>query len=183
MPYVIYSTIADASVARCDGRLSDLMLREGEIAIPCAAGADPNDPAWADEAANYSVRYGLGNARTLAQERIDRAAADARARYITTGTGQEATYQLKAEEAIAYVAAGRPANTSAYPLLTAEAAATSASVSDLADAVQQMRTQWVQLAAGIEGVRMGGKMAVKVAQDVASITATEAHVIQALAEF
>lgn len=181
MPYIIYSTLADAPVARWDGRLGDLMLRDGEVAIPCAAGADPNDPAWAAEAGDYAAKYAITNARTLAQERIDRAAANARARYITTGAGQEATYQLKADEANAYIAAGRPADASAYPLLNAEATATGATLSDLADAVLLMRQQWVQLAAGIEGVRMGGKVAVQAAPDTTSIAAAADQAIQTLA--
>ena len=174
MPYIVYSIADEAPVVRCDGRLSDIMLRAGEVAIPCAAGADPNDPAWADEAANYEARHAVSNARTLALDRIDRAASDARARHITTGAGQEATYQLKADEAAAFIAAGRPADTSAYPLLTAEATATGSTVSNLADAVQVMRQQWVQLAAYIEGVRMGNKAAAVAATDMAGIAAAVA---------
>lgn len=180
MSYVIYSLAHVAPVARWDGRLSDIALREGEVAIPCPAGVDPNDPAWAAEAALYDAKHALANARTLAQERIDHLAAEARGRHITTGAGQEATYQLKAEEAAAYIAAGRPADTTAYPLLTAEATATGATVSNLADAVQLMRQQWVQLAAYIEGARMGGKVAVQTASDLPSIETAVVQAEQAL---
>lgn len=180
MAYVIYSLAHAAPVARWDGRLSDLTLREGEVAIPCPTSADPNDPTWAVEAAQYEAMHALPNTRTLAQERIDRLASEARGRHITTGTGQEATYQLKADEAAAYIAAGRPADTSAYPLLTAEATATGATVSDLADAVRLMRQQWVQLAAYIEGARMGGKVAVQAATDLPAIEAALSQVEQAL---
>lgn len=171
MPYILYSLAANAPVARWDGRLTDLMLRDGEVAIPCPAGADPNDPFWAEEAANYDARHALANARARALDRIDQMAADARARHITTGAGQEATYQLKADEATAFIATGRPADTGAYPLLTAEATATANTVSALADAVQVMRQQWVQLAAYIEGVRMGSKTAATAATDMAGIAA------------
>lgn len=180
MSYVIYSTRHDAPVARSDGRLCDLELRAGEVAIPCQPGDDPNDPKWAAEAANYEANHALVNARALALDRIDRLAAEARARHITTGAGQEATYQLKAEEAAAYIAAGRPADTSAYPLLSAEATATGATVSDLAAAVQLMRQQWVQLAAYIEGARMGGKVTVQAAPDLSAIDAAVAQAEQAL---
>ena len=169
MSYIIYSTIADAPVARCDGHLCEIMLREGEIAIPCAPGADPNDPAWCVEAGQYDVKYCVLNARTLAMERIDRLACEARARYITTGAGQEATYQIKADEAAGYIAAGRPADTSSWPLLSAEASATGITVNELADTVIATRQQWISLAAMIESRRMGGKALIASLNDVDEI--------------
>ena len=180
MAFIIYSLKQSAPVARWDGRLSDLSIRDGEVAIPCQDGADPNDPKWSIEAAAYEAKYSLDIARDRALERIDRFASEARGRHITAGVGQEATYQLKAEEAAAYIAAGRPADDSAYPLLAAEAMATGATASDVADAVQLMRQQWVQLAAYIEGVRMGGKVAVQAATELSVIKIAVAQAEQAL---
>lgn len=168
MPYIIYSLFADAPIARCDGLLSELTLREGEVALPCPAGADPNDPAWVIEACNYT-EHALPNAKRVGKERVDFLAAEARRRFITTGAGQEATYQLKAAEAGAYIAAERPTDTILWPLLSAEAAATGTSVSALADLVLSMRHQWIQLAAVIESARIGGKMAIEQAVDLAGV--------------
>lgn len=169
MPYIVYSVLCSAPVARWDGRLSDIALRPGEVAIPCEAEADPNNATWGAEAADYGSKYELDNARTLATERIDSAAAAARARYITTGAGQEATYLTKEREADAFVAAGRPSDTSAYPMLVAEAAGCGTTIGVVADLVRATRNQWVPLAATIEGLRMGGKSAVAAANDVQAI--------------
>lgn len=73
MPYIIYSTTASLAVCRNDGALADISLRPGEIAIPCDAGADPNDPRWADEAALYDEKYALINARAFKLGEINRA--------------------------------------------------------------------------------------------------------------
>ena len=113
----------------------------------------------------------LTDYKSKAQDAIDQAAGRARARYITVAPGQEATYQAKAAEADAYVVAGRPADTTPYPILTAEAQARGISVSDMADMVRTMRDQWTQLAAAIEGIRIGGKLAVDAAADHAGVDA------------
>jgi hypothetical protein len=81
----------------------------------------------------------LSDYKEAAKDAIDRAAGRARARYITVAPGQEATYQAKAAEADAYVAAGRPSDTTPYPILTAEAQVRGISVSDTADLVRTIR--------------------------------------------
>ena len=73
MPFIIYSRNAQAPIARWDGRLSDIVLLDGDVAIPCAADADPNDPVWSDEAAAYDERYALTNAREIKLGEINRA--------------------------------------------------------------------------------------------------------------
>jgi hypothetical protein len=113
----------------------------------------------------------LADYKSQAKDAIDQAAGRARARYITVAPGQEATYQAKAIEADAYVAAGRPADTAPYPILTAEAQARGVSVSQIADLVRTTRDQWAQLAAAIEGIRIGGKLAVDAAADHAGVDA------------
>jgi hypothetical protein len=113
----------------------------------------------------------LADYKAQAQDAIDQSAGRARARYITVAPGQEATYQAKSAEADAYVAAGRPADTSAYHILTAEAAARGVTVSAVADLVRATRDQWTQLAAAIEGIRIGGKLAVENAADHAGVDA------------
>jgi hypothetical protein len=121
----------------------------------------------------------IDQVKAAAKARIDAAAGRARARYITVAPGQEATYQAKAAEADAYVAAGRPADTSAYPILTAEAQVRSIDVSQLADLVRETRDQWVQFVSVVEALRIGGKLAVDAATDHVAV---EAAVAQAEAE-
>jgi hypothetical protein len=130
--------------------------------------------------ANPPPSVPLPEYKAQAKKAIDEAAGRARARYITAVPGQEATYQAKAAEADAYVAAGRPADTSAYPILTAEAQARGISVSALADLVRATRDQWIQLAAAIEALRIGGKLAVEAAADHAAVDAARDQTIHQL---
>lgn len=97
-------------------------------------------------------------------------AGQARAKYITPIIGQDLTYQAKAEEAQAFIQAGRPTDATAYPLLATEAPRRRMTVSDLADEVLATRQAWIQKAAQIEGARMGGKTALQ-----AAATAEEAR--------
>ena len=69
MPYIIYSTFAGLAVCRNDGALADISLRPGEIPIPCDAGADPNDPRWADEAALSQLKDGYPEGEVQSWER------------------------------------------------------------------------------------------------------------------
>lgn len=118
--------------------------------------------------------------RTKAKAGIDAAAGSARSRFITTVPGQESTYQLKAEEANAYIAANRPADTTAYPMLSAEAEGRGMVVSDLADEILATRTKWVQAAAQIEKARVSGKAAVDGAPDDSNFDAIAKPYIDAL---
>jgi hypothetical protein len=144
---------------------------QGKMIVPGADGKpipqDPPKPALADY-------------KSQAQNAIDQAAGLARARYITVAPGQEATYQAKAAEADAYVAAGSPADTTPYPILAAEAQARGISVSDMAELVRTTRDQWTQLAATIEGMRIGGKLAVDAAADHASVDAAKESAVAQL---
>ena len=62
----------------------------------------------------------LANAKASAAAKIDSAAGRARARYITTTPGQDATYTAKYAEAQAYRAAGYPGNLAGYPFIAGE---------------------------------------------------------------
>jgi hypothetical protein len=149
----------------------DLLLQTAEFGeIPFTASPDDTEQHGRDIYARAMAgEWGpvaeyqpppLSDYKESAKNAIDAAAGRARARYITVAPGQEATYQAKAAEADAYVAAGRPSDTTPYPILTAEAQVRGISVSDTADLVRTIRDQWVQLAAAIEAIRIGGKLAV-----------------------
>ena len=58
-----------------------------------------------------------------AKQSIDGAASRARSRHSTMISGQGSMYMIKADEAARYIAAGSPADASAYALLSAEAQA------------------------------------------------------------
>ena len=103
--------------------------------------------------------------RALSKTSIDIAAGAARGRFITTVPGQEATYQLKADEANAFIAANRPTDTTDYPMLSAEAEGRGVTVSALADEIVVIRALWLKAAAQIEKARVTGKGAIDAAQD------------------
>lgn len=113
----------------------------------------------------------LTQIKAAAASAIDSAAGAARARYITIAPGQEATYQIKAEQAAAYKSAGYPADASPWALIDLEAQATGSTPRNTADLVLATRDAWVQIAAQIEAARIGGKQAVAQAADGAAVDA------------
>lgn len=110
---------------------------------------------------------------------VDSAAEEQRLKYITGGAGQAETYRIKADEAKAFIAAGRPADSSPYPIITAEAVAVGSTVSDLADLVVQTLATWTAKAAAIEAARRKGKVDISAcaATDSANPTAAEAKAV------
>lgn len=121
----------------------------------------------------------------LAQERksaivyLYAAVSRARTKYAPTAEHQTVIYDVKAQEADAYVLAGRPADASAFPLLVASAAANNRAVSDHADMILSKRDAWIQVAAATERLREEGENAIRAASDMATITATrDAYVAQ-----
>lgn len=140
-------------------------------------GSDENGrPTWVEK-----PQPSADTRRAAAKTSIDTAAGTARSRYITVAVGQEGTYQLKADEAVAYIAAGYPDDASAYPMLAAEAAARGMTLSALADEVAAARALWVQMAAQIEALRLAGKAAVDAADDDADFSAIAQTYIDQLA--
>lgn len=91
------------------------------------------------------------------RQKIDAAATRARSRNATMIDGQDAMYLLKANEAERYIAAGSPADASAYVLLSAEAAALQITPQEQAARVIAARDAWLLVAARIEAARIGGK--------------------------
>lgn len=107
-----------------------------------------------------------------ALRRIDAAAEQARAAWITPGSGQALVYQAKAEEAARYLALPEPpADLSTYPLIAAEAGLTAPTPEALARLWLDLAGQWTQAAAAIERTRLAAKRAVGEAQTPADIEA------------
>jgi hypothetical protein len=106
----------------------------------------------------------LEDYKARAKNIIDQYAGATRLKFITSVPGQEMTYQEKAEEATDYVAAGYPADLSGYPFVAAEATATGATATEVADAIIAQRSAWVVIGAEIEQYRIGGKFQVENAE-------------------
>lgn len=122
----------------------------------------------------------LAATQAAALAEIDASAGAARARYITTVSGQDATYLLKAADADRYKAAAYPAaQIASYPWVRAKAKAASASPAAAdyqaaADLIIATRDAWVAKGAAIEEARERGKAAVAAALDMAGVAAARA---------
>lgn len=125
----------------------------------------------------------LADVQAASASSIDTAAGAARARYITTANGQDATYLLKAADADRYKAAGYPAaQITSYPWVRAKARAmiaapAAADYLDAADLIIATRDTWIAKGADIEEARENGKRAVSTAAaPAAAIAAKDAAV-------
>jgi len=118
--------------------------------------------------------------RVSAYTAIDTAAGNARLRHVTSGPLQQQVYDIKAAEAAAYIAAGYPTTTTAYPLLTAQATAEGKTVKAVADNIMATKAKWLLLAGTIEGLRLTGKAKVSAAKTIKSLNTATAAAIQAL---
>lgn len=122
----------------------------------------------------------LADARARALRDIDVAAAAARGRHATTAAGQDGVYQIKADQAQAWLTAGQPEDASPWALLTVEAAARGMTVPALVAEIIATRDAWIAILAQIEGARMAGKDAVRAASAVAVIDAARAVALSTL---
>ena len=121
----------------------------------------------------------INDIKVAAKHAIDAAAGQARARYITTVPGQEATYMLKERQAREYAAAGYPA-ASVPPLVQVEADAFGITPQQAADEIIAKADAWIALAAKIEYARRSGKAEVDAASDVASVETIKNKIIAQL---
>lgn len=109
-----------------------------------------------------------------ARRKIDEAAGRARARYITTVPGQDATYSAKYADALRYIADSYPSDPAPYPWVAAEAAATGLTTTQVADRIQQLGAAWGGvIGPQIEGARLAGKEAIA---PMTTRTEIDAHV-------
>jgi len=96
----------------------------------------------------------LPEAQTEASEKVNTAAGEARTRYVTAVPSQDATYQMKLEDARAFKLANYPeANLSSYPFIDGEAKAIASTGQAAADLIIDTYTGWLSLAAYIETTR------------------------------
>lgn len=105
-----------------------------------------------------------------AERSIDLAASNARARFISSGVGQDAVYVVKGQQAEAFAAAGFNGDPPAY--IAAEAAATGVTPMVAAQTILGLRDAWNNLIGpAIESQRIGGKKLVREATTVEEIDA------------
>jgi hypothetical protein len=104
----------------------------------------------------------------------------ARQEFITELPGQDAIYQAKENEAIAYLAAANPVLTD-YPLLNAESGITAATPETLANLWVTLAQQWRSVAAQLEAARMTANASVNLATTVAEVDAALAVLNDAIA--
>jgi len=104
--------------------------------------------------------------------KINRLAGRARQQFITDVPGQSATYLLKMDEAksaIAVLAARGNLDPNNYLILAAESIATGIPLDALAREVVQIGGEWHRVAAVIEGLRRGAKVATEAAKTLKDI--------------
>lgn len=105
-----------------------------------------------------------------AERSIDLAASNARARFISSGVGQDAVYVVKGQQAEAFAAAGFNGDPPAY--IAAEAAATGSTPMVAAQTILGLRDAWNNLIGpAIESQRIGGKKLVREATTVEEVDA------------
>lgn len=147
---------------------------------------DPNNSDYAAliasgaEIAPYEPN--IAQERTTALSALLNAVSAVRVKYAPNAAFQGPAYDIKAAEADAYVAAGRPADTSAFPLLAASAQANNRTVSAHADLVLAKRDAWIPLLAATENLREAGENAIKAADTVEAINAARDAYVGQLAQ-
>lgn len=113
----------------------------------------------------------LADAIKYAEIAIDKAASAARARFISSGVGQDGVYVVKGQQAEAYAAAGFSGPVPSYVAKEAEVLGVTAQAA--AETMLALRDAWnTQVGPNIEGLRIGGKKRVR---DASTVQAVEAE--------
>lgn len=84
---------------------------------------------------------------------VNKAAGEARTRYVTDIPFQEGAYQMKEVDVRQYKADGYPDDLTMYPHTAAESSATGLSPKDAADAIILQADKWILLSCEIERLR------------------------------
>ena len=126
-------------------------------------------------AAPAAVLPSLDDIKVAACAEIDQTAGTTRTNYITTSTGQEATYTEKARQCEAYKATGYPATPDpvAHAYVIAEANAKGCSYHEACDAILAERDAWAVLGARIEEARRKAKIAIMAATTAEAVEAVK----------
>lgn len=87
-------------------------------------------------------------------ERLSQLVTEARTQVLTDLPLQSEVYRAKADEAARYLQATQAVVPSAFPWLTAEAAATGRTLDQVAEAIQAQARRWSQVGPRLEAVRL-----------------------------
>lgn len=90
---------------------------------------------------------------------LDRAAGEARERFITKASGQESVYAIKLDQAREFAKAGYTGK--APSMIEAEAIARESTEREAADFILSTAAQWIAVASQIEQVKQTGKNRIK----------------------
>lgn len=108
----------------------------------------------------------LPDAQAAAIEKVNAAAGEARKRYISDIPSQDATYQLKLEDAKAFKEANYPENDLVnYKFINQEADALASTGKDAADLIIDTAENWINLSSIIEGLRRKGNISIEAQED------------------
>ncbi|MFZ4411412.1 MAG: hypothetical protein ACOYOH_29010 [Paracraurococcus sp.] len=151
------------------GSVVEITAAEGEVVRGGLAGWRVADGELAYSAPTVT----LEQAKAAAVAKVDRAAEQARLRFITGGAGQALAYTAKEAEARSFVAPGADAD---YPYLAAERDAqadigVSATLATVAAEVIAQADAWRSTGATIERLRRGAKLAIEAATSPEAIRA------------
>jgi hypothetical protein len=95
-----------------------------------------------------------------------------RQQYITDLPGQDAIYEAKRQEAIAYLAESpEPATLIEYPMIAAEVGTTAPTAHELAQLWLNMNVQWKTIAATLESIRVPANASIDAATTTTEIEA------------
>lgn len=123
-------------------------------------------------------------ARSQAAIQIDQAAGEARGRYLSSGVGQELTYQAKYADACAFLRAqesGSSLSVATWPYVAAEAQATGLTPSEAAARIAQIGAYWeAVIGPRIERVRIAGKDALLAIETEQGLADHVAEVVSSL---
>lgn len=147
-PTPVYAVNADGVF---QGGVHDLT---GLTEVPSAAPSQEH--RWIN--GQWELPVALADLQEDLMNAIDRAAGAQRAKYITVAPGQDATYIVKAQQALEFLADP----TSTVPLyINAESQATGMSPVDAATLINHMAEIWGTLGPAIEQARRAGNIAVQ----------------------
>jgi len=129
----------------------------------------------------FLITKPLSEQQTETKNEIDYIAGQKRLQYITNGPGQELTYSAKLADARAYILAGYPTDVTPYHWVSAEAGATGATPTQVADFIVYTGHTWETVGSQIEGARQAAKIAVNAATSVTEIRTALANFKDTLA--
>lgn len=167
----IYGSAENKIVTEGDERFQSWLANGNPArAWPRNADGEQTTDAMQEVLTPYSIFLVLGALKNHLKIEVDGQAEDERLNYITPGAGQAMTYQQKVDEARAVKAATAPLAAD-FPVLASEIGITAETLSDVADTVLAAFSQWQQIGAMIESIRLGAKRDIDAAEDEAAARA------------